>query len=318
MDPNGEMTGVSRLRAILIAGPTASGKSALALALSERLDAVVINADSMQVYAELRVLTARPSEEEEAQAPHALYGHLSADTLYSVGQWLIDAEAAMQAAREEGRMPIVVGGTGLYFKALTQGLSEIPPVPDDIRALWREKAETMPVQELHAELATRDPVMASRLRPSDPQRILRALEVIEGTGRSLASWQDETMPALLDPEDCLRLVLAPDRAWLHQRINSRFEQMVELGGLEEAVRVAKLGLDESLPAWKAIGVRPLSEAASGSRDLAEAIERSKTDTRRYAKRQETFFRNQLGDWDRVDPLDIDARADAIAAAIKVR
>lgn len=303
------------MRAILIAGPTASGKSALALALAERLAAPVVNADSMQVYRDLRVLSARPSAEEEARAPHRLYGHVGVGELYSVGRWLDDVAGVLEEVSADGAVPILVGGTGLYFKALTEGLSRIPDVPGELRALWRARAETMPAEALHAELALRDAEMAARLRPSDTQRILRALEVVEGTGRSLAHWQAEKGRPLLAADDALRLVLAPDRAWLHARINARFEQMLEEGGMEEAIRVAGMGIDESLPAWKAIGVRPLSQAASGALALDEAIRRAKTETRRYAKRQETFFRNQFPDWQRVDPREIEAEADAIASAV---
>lgn len=303
------------MRAILIAGPTASGKSALALALAERLAAPVVNADSMQVYRELRVLSARPSAEEEARAPHRLYGHVGVGELYSVGRWLDDVAGVLEEVSADGAVPILVGGTGLYFKALTEGLSRIPDVSGELRALWRARAETMPAEALHSELARRDAEMAARLRPSDTQRILRALEVVEGTGRSLAHWQAEKGRPLLAADDALRLVLAPDRAWLHARINARFEQMLEEGGMEEAIRVAGMGIDESLPAWKAIGVRPLSQAASGALALDEAIRRAKTETRRYAKRQETFFRNQFPDWQRVDPREIGAEADAIASAV---
>lgn len=303
------------MRAILIAGPTASGKSALALALAERLAAPVVNADSMQVYRELRVLSARPSAEEEARAPHRLYGHVGVGELYSVGRWLDDVAGVLEEVSADGAVPILVGGTGLYFKALTEGLSRIPDVPGELRALWRARAETMPAEALHSELALRDAEMAARLRPSDTQRILRALEVVEGTGRSLAHWQAEKGRPLLAADDALRLVLAPDRAWLHARVNARFEQMLEEGGMEEAIRVAGMGIDESLPAWKAIGVRPLSQAASGALALDEAIRRAKTETRRYAKRQETFFRNQFPDWQRVDPREIEAEADAIASAV---
>ncbi|AXS41299.1 tRNA (adenosine(37)-N6)-dimethylallyltransferase MiaA [Breoghania sp. L-A4] len=304
--------GEKRFRAILIAGPTASGKSALALALARRLGGRVVNADSMQVYRELRVLTARPSEQEVASAPHLLYGHIGVDEPYSVGGWLSDVEAVLAQARADGVVPILVGGTGLYFKALTEGLGEVPEIPQAVRSLWRGRATAMPAEELHGCLAERDSAMAHRLNPSDAQRVVRALEVIDGTGRSLAEWQQEKTSPLLGADETLRLVLAPDRAWLHARINQRFEAMVEMGGLEEAVRVAGLEFDRSLPAWKAIGVRPLSEAARGTRTLEDAIERSKTDTRRYAKRQETFFRNQMGDWERVDPLALEAAAESIA------
>jgi tRNA dimethylallyltransferase len=288
-------------RALLIAGPTASGKSAFALELAGRLGGTVINADSMQVYRELSILTARPTAEEMAAVPHRLYGHVTAAEVYSVARWLSDVREAMAEEAEKGRVPILVGGTGLYLSALTRGLADVPPIACEVKAEMKALAETRSVGDLHAELTRRDPVMAARLRPTDPQRILRALEVVTSTGRSLAAFHAEPLPPALSPGSYDGFVIAPDRAWLHARIRRRFERMAEEGGLEEAARFAALNLDPSLPAMKAIGVPELSAAARGEITVEEAIERAVIATRKYAKRQETWFRNQLPDWERVRP-----------------
>ncbi len=305
---------MGRARAVLIAGPTASGKSAFALAIARACRGVIVNADSMQIYREMRVLSARPSAEEEDEIEHRLYGHVSVREPYSVGRWRDEAKAVLAELTERGVPAIVVGGTGLYFKALAEGLSPVPPVDEAVRAHWRGLAEKIGAAALHGELEKRDPAMAATLEPSDAQRILRALEVIESTGRSLADWQAQVGEPLVGA-DALKLVIAPDRAWLHARINARFEAMVAEGGLDEARALAQMKLDPAMPAWKAIGVRPLAEAALGERDLTEAIERAKTDTRRYAKRQETWFRNQMGDWPRVTPNEVAETAARVATAL---
>src|SRR5262245_5586526 len=199
-------------RAVLIAGPTASGKSALALAVAEKIGGIVINADSMQVYRDLKIITARPPPEEEARAPHRLYGHVDAAENFSVGRWLVDARAALAEAGEGGQVPIFVGGTGLYFKALTMGLSAIPPTPDDVRAAVRARLAEQGPEALHAELARRDPATAARLKAGDRTRVARALEVLEATGRPLADWQREGMPPILDPAHASKIFLVPDRA----------------------------------------------------------------------------------------------------------
>lgn len=287
--------------AILIAGPTASGKSALALDLAERLSGTIVNADSMQVYRDLRILTARPSAEDEERAPHCLYGHVDAAEGYSVARWLEDVDATLARLRDDGRVAILVGGTGLYFKALTEGLSQVPEIDPAVRAFWRQRGVELAPEDLHRELAVRDPVMAGRLRESDRQRLVRALEVIEATGRSLAEWQGDRSVPLVDPASAAKLVLAPDRTWLHERISRRFRQMAENGGAEEAARLAGRNLDPSLPAMKAIGLREMAAAANGRLALEEAIRRASEETRKYAKRQDTFFRGQFRDWPRVDP-----------------
>ncbi len=282
-------TGCTR---VLIAGPTASGKSALALDLAERLGGIVVNADAMQVYRDLRILTARPDPAEEARVPHRLYGTVDGAEPWSVGRWL---EAVAGVLAEAGDRPLVfVGGTGLYFEALTRGLASVPSIPEDIRERWR--ADERPTAELHVVLAARDPEMASRLRPSDRQRILRALEVIEATGRSLLAWQSGTGTPLLPEASVTKLLLMPPREELYRRIDARFEAMLEAGALAEveALTARKLSLD--LPVMKALGVAPLAALSRGEIGGAEAVARASRDTRHYAKRQTTWFRNRMQDW----------------------
>lgn len=291
MTTRGKLPGKSP--AILIAGPTASGKSALALRLALATDGVLLNADSMQVYADLRILTARPSIAEEAMAPHRLFGHVDAAENYSVGRWLDAARLALEETRRDGRTPIFVGGTGLYFKALTQGLSGIPAVPDEVRAGLRARAAGVPAAELHAELAGRDPMMAARLRPSDPQRILRALEVFEATGRSLATFQGARRPPILGVDEARAIFLSPDRDALKLRIDARFEAMIEAGALAEAEALRRRDLGHALPSMRAHGLRHLIAHLAGELSLSEAIERAKRDTWTYARRQFTFARRQL-------------------------
>jgi len=287
-------------RAVLIAGPTASGKSALALQLAERHGGTIINADSMQVYGELRVLTARPPETETARAPHRLYGHVAAAERYTVARWRSDVATALAETEAAGRLPIIIGGTGLYFKALTEGLAAVPPIPEPLRQALDADANAAGVPALHARLAALDPEGAARLSPNDRTRVLRALEVVEATGRPLAAFQsDDGLPPLIAPEDAVRLVIEPDRATLYERINRRFDQMVEAGAIEEARALLALGLDPNLPAMKAIGVKEFGSYLRGEQSLDAAIDEAKMQTRRYAKRQGTWFRNQMGDWKRV-------------------
>jgi tRNA dimethylallyltransferase len=303
--------------AVVITGPTASGKSALALALADRTGGWIVNADSMQVYRELRVLTARPTAEDEARATHRLYGDRPAAVAHAVADWLRDVDAVLSEAAAAVRPVIVVGGTGLYLTALTAGLSSIPPVPDDIRAHWRAEAARAGAIDLYGRLAARDPDMARRLEPGDTQRIVRALEVLDATGRSLASFQGAREPPVLAPERIVaRLVVAPERADLHRRIDARFHAMVAAGGLEEADRLATLGLDPSLPAMKAIGVPEMIAAARGAVPLDAAIAAATAATRRYAKRQETWFRNQMPHWSRVPPGNFLAVTEAVAQQVK--
>lgn len=290
---------------ILIAGPTASGKSALALALAERLGGVVINADSMQVYAELRILTARPTDDEQRRAPHALYGFVPAREAYSTGRYVKDAAAALVSAREAGLRPIFVGGTGLYFKALLDGLSPVPAVDAEVRAKWRREAERVGAEALHHELAARDAEMAARLKPADTQRIVRALEVLESSGRSLAYWQSVPGQPVINAADAVCLLMLPDRATLHARADARFAGMVDEGALEEAEQLAALQLDADLPAMRAIGVAPMIAAARGQAPIADAIAMAQTETRQYIKRQETWLRRNIIAWNNVFSQEIE-------------
>ncbi len=292
--------------AILIAGPTASGKSALAIRLAERLGGTVMNADSMQVYRDLRVITARPTPDEEAVVPHRLFGHVDAAANYSVARWQADMHGALAALAGEGRMPIVTGGTGLYFKALTQGLSDIPPVDQDVRAAVRADAEGRAPEELHLMLAAVDPVTAARLRPSDPQRIIRALEVFRSSGQPLAHFQAKREGALLHGP-FLAFFLEPDRNQLRARIDARFDSMVHSGAVEEVERLMRRGLDPALPAMRAHGVPWIIRALRGEIAMAEAAEGGKADTRRYAKRQHTWFRHQAPEFQWVSPEVADER-----------
>jgi tRNA dimethylallyltransferase len=283
-------------RVVLIAGPTASGKSALALALAQRHDGIVVNADSMQVYRDLRIITARPSVAEEGEAPHRLYGHIDASENYSVGRWRRDAATVLQAARAEGRMAIVVGGTGLYFSALIKGLTDIPPVSAEIRTAMRARLAAEGVEALHAELARRDPAAAARIMLRDRSRITRALEVLEATGRTITDWHSDGMPALVDVERAAKLFLTCEREVLVERIERRFDAMLAAGTLDEVAALAARGLDPLLPAMKAHGVPWLIRHLRGEIALDEAAAGGKMDTRRYAKRQHTWFRNQLPEW----------------------
>jgi tRNA dimethylallyltransferase len=286
-----------RPKAILIAGPTASGKSAAALELAVRIGGSVINADSMQVYRELAILTARPSASEMQLAPHRLYGTVPASEAYSAGRFLENAARALAEAEAQGSMPIFVGGTGLYFKALTAGLAAVPDIPPEVRNAWRERAARIGAGGLYAELRSRDPAMAARLRPTDPQRIVRALEVIDATGTSLAEWQEGSAAApLLAPDTALKLVVAPEREPLYAAIDARFDRMLDRGALHEVRALVLLRLDPTLPAMRAHGVRELAAFLAGESSLETAIEKSKTESRRYAKRQMTWLRRFLQDW----------------------
>jgi tRNA dimethylallyltransferase len=287
------MASQEKRRIILLAGPTASGKSAIAGRWAERVGGAVINADSMQVYADLRILTARPAPQDEGRVPHHLYGHVDGADVYSVARFTVDMAALLQAL-PLGQPLILVGGTGLYLQALVSGLSEVPPVADDVRGLWRARGETLDAAELHRELAARDPLIAGQVRPSDRQRILRALEVIDATGRSLLSWQQAAGTPLIP--DAERYCLVPDRAELRERIAYRFQAMIDEGALAEVEALAARRLDAAAPVMKAIGVAPLAAHLRGEVSLAAAVERAITDSRQYAKRQQTWLRNRFADW----------------------
>lgn len=292
---------MSNAKSILIAGPTASGKSALALALAEQVGGTIVNTDSMQVYRDLRVLTARPTPEEEARAPHFLYGHVDAAENYSTGRWVADASRALADVRAAGRRPIFVGGTGLYFRALTRGLSDIPPVPAEVRSKIRGEAEGVATPALHERLAAIDPKTAAALRPSDRQRVLRALEVFAATGRPLMEWQVRPGVPILAREDTIAVFLSVEREALWKRIDARFDAMLATGALEEVRRLMQRKLDPASPAMKAHGVPWLVRHLRGEISLEEAAAGGKADTRRYSKRQETWFRHQLPEFQWIEP-----------------
>jgi len=285
--------------AVLIAGPTASGKSAAALQLAQDIGGVIINADSMQVYAEAPVLTAQPDAAARACVPHLLYGHVSAHEAYSVGRYAADAVAALTEAGAQNRIPIFTGGSGLYFSALTEGLADIPPIPAGVRARARALLEEVGVQDLHRQLALKDPVTAALLRPSDPQRVVRAWEVFITTGKPLAHWQQAGAAPLLKDMRLAKFVIDRPRPQLRQRIAERFEAMLAAGGLAEARALA--GLDAKLPAAKLLGLRPLIALAEGRMGREEAISQAVTATRQFAKRQMTWFRQRMGDYVWLDP-----------------
>lgn len=285
-------------RAVLIAGPTASGKSALALQIAREQGGVIVNTDALQVYDVLRLLTARPSEVEIGETPHRLYGVISPAVRFSTGDW---ARAAAEViAGEVGRPLIFVGGTGLYFDALTTGFAEVPEVSPEALAAAEAEVAGLDREERGRLIMDRDPLIAARLKAPDPQRVIRALAVLNSTGRSLASFQDETQPGLLDGFLLERLVLNPDREVLRQRIARRFEAMFAHGAVEEVRELLAMQLDPSLPAMKAIGVPEISAMLEGELDEAEAIERAVIATRQYAKRQRTWFRNRMADWNWIE------------------
>lgn len=300
-------------RALLIMGPTASGKSALALALAEALDGEIVNADAMQVYADLRVLTARPTPAEEAAAPHHLYGVVDGASRHSVGRWLDDATAAITTIRARGKVAIVVGGTGLYFKALTEGFREAPPTTEALHEAFSALLQAEGPRALYARLAAADPETAARLNPADTVRILRALAVHELTGRPQSAFQDRGAPRL-DPGSWQGVLLWPDRADLYAAIEARFGAMLEAGALKEAERLAARALDPSLPVMKAHGAPALMRCLAGELTLAEAGAIAVRDTRRYAKRQFTWMAGQLAGWPRLPEPALESRRAHILAA----
>jgi tRNA dimethylallyltransferase len=285
-------------RALLIAGPTASGKSAVALKLAERFGATIVNADAMQVYSDLRVLTARPSA---AEAAHRLFGEVDGAENFSVGRWLTRAGEILAETRDHAGPLIFVGGTGLYFRALTEGLSDIPQVPEAVRAAVRADAEGEATPALHARLAAADPLTAARLRPSDRQRVLRALEVVAATGRPLAEFHGARQAPALPAGAWAGLFLAPERAALNARIESRFDEMLRDGALDEVAALAARQLDPALPAMRAHGVPHLIAHLEGRLSLEEARARALSDTRHYAKRQFTWARHQMPEFVWVPP-----------------
>ncbi|HSX75041.1 MAG TPA: tRNA (adenosine(37)-N6)-dimethylallyltransferase MiaA [Shinella sp.] len=289
--------------AILITGPTASGKSALAVRLAAEHGGVVVNADSMQVYDTLDVLTARPQPQDMAGIEHRLYGHVPAGAAYSTGDWLREATAIVAELRAREALPVFVGGTGLYFRALTGGLSDMPVIPEAIRSHLRGRLAGEGAESLHQALAARDPQTAARLKPGDGQRIVRALEVLEATGRSISAFQAATGPAVIDAERAEKIVVLPDRAVLAARIDRRFSEMLASGAVAEVEALLALDLPPAMPVMKAIGVPQITAMLAGTMSAAEVVERGAAATRQYAKRQMTWFRNQLDEsWRRIDPL----------------
>lgn len=278
---------------LLIAGPTASGKTALAVRLARRLGGVVVNADSMQIYRDLAILTARPTPQEQDGVPHLLFGAVDAAENFSVGRWLAALAPVLARCDAAGTPVVLCGGTGLYFTAATQGVSDIPPVPDATRAAVRAELEGLPPHEIYARLRALDPLTAARLKPSDPQRLTRALEVLRATGRPLAGFQDARQPPALAPGSWRGVFLGVEREALYGRINRRFEAMMAAGALDEACALAARGLDPALPAMRAHGVPGLIAHLRGETTLAEAVARGQADTRHYAKRQFTWARHQL-------------------------
>ena len=284
-------------RLTLIAGPTASGKSRLALEMAEKTGAVIINADSQQLYADLRVLSARPSIEDEARAEHRLYGVADAAESWSVGRWTRAVMPLLEELAAQDRPALLVGGTGLYFNALTRGLADIPAVPDEVRDTVQADYDLEGETAFRRRLAEVDPASAAAITPGDRQRLIRALAVAQSTGRSLSAWKADTKP-LLAPDDWKGLVLEPDRNRLYASCDLRVAQMIEQGALDEVKALADRRLDPDLPAMKAVGVRELMAHLGGEASLKQAMEQTRQATRNYAKRQLTWFRNQTPDWAR--------------------
>jgi tRNA dimethylallyltransferase len=309
---------MSQPTAILIAGPTASGKSALALALAETHNGVIINTDSMQVYRDLRVITARPRLDEETRAPHRLYGHVDAAVNFSAGAWVADATKVLAEVRAKDRLPIFAGGSGLYFKALTRGLSAVPPIPIEVRERVRARLEQGGVEASHALLMQRDPASAERLKPRDRTRIARALEVVEATGRSLTDWHRDGLPPLLPPGRFSAVFLSPERDELYARIDARFGAMLKAGALDEVAALASRKLDSLLPAMKAHGVPALIRHIAGEITLERATVIGRADTRHYAKRQFTWFRHQLPEFEWMKPDEAHSRMKILAEPAKAR
>jgi tRNA dimethylallyltransferase len=286
---------------ILIAGPTASGKSALGIELANKYDGVVINADALQVYRQWQVLTARPDMIEVAQCSHWMYGHVDVGTPFSAGHWLADVRTCLDRAKNENLRPIILGGTGLYFQLLTQGIADIPEIPLAIK----ERADDMEANDgkhVFRHLLTElDPETISRIDVQNPVRTRRAWEVYTATGRGMADWQDETPPPLLELDDCVAVNMVSDTDWLNSRIERRFDMMIDAGALRECQAILDANLwDENHPSCRAIGAKELIGHLLFGDDLELAIQASKVQTRRYAKRQRTWFRSKMATWHQLE------------------
>ncbi|MEL6998443.1 MAG: tRNA (adenosine(37)-N6)-dimethylallyltransferase MiaA [Pseudomonadota bacterium] len=290
-------------RHVLIAGPTAAGKSALAIRLAQTLNGVVINADSQQVYRAWRILTARPTDEDISQAPHRLFGHVDLDQDYSTGHWLDEVKREIEACDGNSQTAIIAGGTGLYFKALTEGLAEIPRTEAGTRERGEAALARLGLDAFRTELAMRDPETCRRIDIRNPRRVLRAWEVLETTGHGIAHWQDGTPPPVLPLEECLAIALVPPRDWLYARCEARFDRMIGAGALDEVRQVLSLDLASTAPGLRAVGAPDLIAHERGETSLEDAVHSAKTETRRYAKRQLTWIRNQMEAWQKLDPSD---------------
>ena len=293
------------MRPVLIAGPTASGKSGLALRIAERDGGRVINADALQVYECWRVLTARPTDRDLSRAPHALYGHVSCDTRYSVGHWLRETRREIEDARRCGERPVIVGGTGLYFSALTRGLSEIPEVPAEVRARADEMLRAEGLAAMVDSLGALDPVTVRRTDIANPARVRRAWEVVTATGRGLAAWHETAGAPVIAEETCFPVVMDADKDNLNSWIRQRFSRMIEDGALEECRENLRSDRDAASPSMRAIGAPELTAHLRGEISLDAASEAACVATRQYAKRQRTWFRNRMAGWRRIDPEDGD-------------
>ncbi len=288
-------------RPVLLTGPTASGKSELAMRLAERDGGVVVNADALQVYGCWQVLSARPSAEDAERVPHALYGHVAATRRYSVGDWLGELSAIFGALSARGKRPIITGGTGLYLTALTTGLADIPPIDPGIRARAQDLVDSGGLGEMIADLERSDSRTHARIDLANPMRVQRAWEVLMSTGRGLTDWQDETPPPILASDACDRFVIHPAVPMQHAAIEMRFRRMVDLGALDEAQRFMEAGLPMSLPSARALGASALIAHLRGEVSLDEAIEDAVTATRQFSKRQRQWFRGRMANWEWLDP-----------------
>ena len=298
----------------LIAGPTASGKSALALALAEKHRGTVINADSMQVYADLRILTARPTHEEEARAPHRLFGHVDGADSYSAARWAAEARAAIAEAHANGRLPILVGGTGMYLRTLIDGIAPVPEIDPAIRSAVR----ALDVAEAHARLGDLDPEGAARLGPADTSRVARALEVVRSTGKPLAYWHRQRVGGIAEEIHLVPLILLPDRDWLGDRIDRRFADMLDQGRAEAAALLARTDIPADAPVLRAIGVPELRALFAGESDVVQAAAAGALATRQYAKRQYTWFRRQTPEaWERVEETETNVRLSRIETKFRI-